>query len=77
MGMKYSPFLARVAWRRLWLIKARECYLSLFFFLFQIKAQRQEAVRIQKEQQLIAKQQSMLNLQPFVTDVEVNESVES
>ncbi|XP_070505972.1 uncharacterized protein Osi17 [Chironomus tepperi] len=35
-----------------------------------IKAQRQEALRIQKEQQLIAKQQSILNSQPFVSDVE-------
>ncbi|CRK87096.1 CLUMA_CG000832, isoform B [Clunio marinus] len=35
-----------------------------------IKAQRQEALRIQKEQQLIAKQQSMLSKQPFVSDVE-------
>ncbi|KAG5672968.1 hypothetical protein PVAND_003054 [Polypedilum vanderplanki] len=32
--------------------------------------QRQEALRIQKEQQLISKQQSILHSQPFVQDVE-------
>jgi hypothetical protein len=36
----------------------------------QIK-QRQEALRIQKEQHIIAKQQSILHSQPFVMDVEV------
>lgn len=45
--------------------------ITKFHFLLQIKAQRQEAFRIQKEQQLIAKQQSILSLQPFVNDVEV------
>lgn len=45
----------------------------LFFFSsisLQIK-QRQEALRIQNEQRIIAKQQSILSSQPFVSDVEV------
>lgn len=42
------------------------------FHSIQIKAQRQEAQRIQKEQHLIAKQQQILNSQPFASDVEVN-----
>jgi len=45
------------------------CYLSLST---QIKAQHHEAMRIQKEQQLIAKQQQILREQPFVTDIEVS-----
>jgi hypothetical protein len=49
--------------------KHLNCSLSLSL---QVKAQRQEALRIQKEHQLIKQQQSMLNLQPFVTDVEVS-----
>lgn len=69
------------------MLKHVNCNLSLFFIhtiylqsffahfqfysdLFQIK-QRQEALRIQKEQQLISKQQSILHSQPFVQDVEV------
>jgi hypothetical protein len=58
--------------------------LIFFFFLFssilthffQIK-QRQEALRIQKEQHLIAKQQSILHSQPFVQDVEVSKLAKS
>lgn len=46
-------------------------------FTFQIKAQRQEALRIQKEQQLIAKQQSILRLQPFVSDAEVRKYIKT
>jgi hypothetical protein len=45
--------------------------LFLFVVFSQRQQQQQEALRIQREKQLIAKQQQILHQQPFVSDVQV------